>query len=112
MFQDRPRNSSFFTGSKPEIDSPISEYPFYVALWNNGIHICGASILTKDMILTAAHCVYNIVNPSNMEAFFGVSSRDEILKKARFMLGCFSHFNMRFALQRQNIKRSKASLWT
>jgi len=62
----------------------VKQYPFYVALWNNGIHICGASILTKDMILTAAHCVYNIVNPSNMEAFFGVSSRDEILKKQAY----------------------------
>ena len=37
------------------------------------------------MILTAAHCVYNIVNPTDMEAFFGVSSKTEILNKARFM---------------------------
>ena len=57
-----------------------------MALWNKGTHICGASILTKDMILTAAHCVYNIVNPTDMEAFFGVSSKDEILNKARFMI--------------------------
>ena len=74
------------TGSIPEINISNSEYPFFVALWNKGIHICGASILTKDMILTAAHCVYNIVNPMDMEAFFGVSSKNEILNKARFMI--------------------------
>ena len=35
------------------------------------------------MILTAAHCVYNIPDPNDMEAFFGFSSKDEILKKSR-----------------------------
>ena len=74
-----------------------------MALWNNGIHICGASILTKDMILTAAHCVYNIVNPSNMEAFFGVSSRDEILKKVRFMLGCLVTLGKLFLISKEDL---------
>jgi len=62
----------------------VKQYPFFVALWNKGTHICGASILTKDMILTAAHCVYNIVNPMDMEAFFGVSSKTEILNKQAY----------------------------
>ena len=92
------KNSSitrkFFTGSGPEIEIFNSEYPFYVALLNNGIHICGASILTKDMILTAAHCVYNIVNPSNMETF--VQRRN--IEKGPLIMGCLvtlrhDHFN-------------------
>ena len=79
-------SSSGILKSEPEMNISYSEYPFFVALWNKGIHICGASILTKDMILTAAHCVYNIVNPMDMEAFFGVSSKTEILNKDRFMI--------------------------
>jgi secreted trypsin-like serine protease len=34
----------------------VKQYPFFAALWIDGSHGCGASILTKDFVLTAAHC--------------------------------------------------------
>ena len=59
----------------------ILEYPFFTAIWDNGEHICGGSIITKDMILTAAHCVANVANPGRLEAFFGISTKEEIMNK-------------------------------
>ncbi|KAJ8667406.1 hypothetical protein QAD02_009069 [Eretmocerus hayati] len=38
----------------------ISQYPFLVSLSYNGIFICGGSIITEIIILTAAHCIIEL----------------------------------------------------
>ncbi|XP_035907633.1 brachyurin-like [Anopheles stephensi] len=44
------------------------QFPYQVALlgqFNAGIGLCGASIITQNYILTAAHCVYSGTNADN-----------------------------------------------
>lgn len=37
-------------------DVSIEDYPYQVALLNNGYFICGGSILNEYFVLTAEHC--------------------------------------------------------
>uniref|UniRef100_A0A1B6MTN6 Peptidase S1 domain-containing protein n=1 Tax=Graphocephala atropunctata TaxID=36148 RepID=A0A1B6MTN6_9HEMI len=37
----------------------VGEFPFMCALYYKGFFTCGATILSEEWILTAAHCVYN-----------------------------------------------------
>ncbi|KAI9589605.1 serine protease SP24D-like [Glossina fuscipes] len=34
-----------------------SQFPYQISLRRNGLHSCGGSIITKNVVLTAAHCV-------------------------------------------------------
>lgn len=34
------------------------EFPWLVGLTNNGEFICGASLITRSHLLTAAHCIH------------------------------------------------------
>jgi secreted trypsin-like serine protease len=45
------------------------EFPWMASLQFNG-HFCGASLISKKWLLTAAHCVYNI-NPRDMKVILG-----------------------------------------
>lgn len=42
-------------GSSP---ADIKDYPYQVLLMIDGKPNCGGSIIRKDFVLTAAHCVY------------------------------------------------------
>lgn len=37
----------------------IEEYPWQVSLQYGRTHICGGSLYSKDIVITAAHCVFN-----------------------------------------------------
>jgi len=39
------------------------EFPWQCSINVNGRHICGCSIIAPNKILTAAHCLYDIVSP-------------------------------------------------
>lgn len=55
--QDKMDNVTKIVGGKV-ID--ISVVPYQVVLQKHGFFICGGSIITRDYILTAAHCKLNV----------------------------------------------------
>jgi len=38
-------------------EAPLHEFPWQISLRNLGSHICGGSIINKNQVITAAHCV-------------------------------------------------------
>ncbi|XP_063392609.1 vitellin-degrading protease-like [Cydia fagiglandana] len=57
-------------------DIDISEAPFQVSMVYRGRHSCGGSIISEDMILTAAHCVIGS-SPNDYHVRVGSSSNKE-----------------------------------
>ncbi|KAJ8666952.1 hypothetical protein QAD02_008614 [Eretmocerus hayati] len=51
------------TGSFP---ASIEDYPFVASIRVAGGHVCGGSILTKNIVLTASHCINQKSNPLNV----------------------------------------------
>lgn len=47
-------------------DIDISEAPYQVSLVNKGRHSCGGTIISEDIIVTAAHCIYGYLFVSNV----------------------------------------------
>ncbi|KAJ3496098.1 hypothetical protein NLG97_g2903 [Lecanicillium saksenae] len=47
-----PRSAAIIGG----VDADIKDFPYQVSLQYNGKHICGASIIGSEYVLTAAHC--------------------------------------------------------
>ncbi|KAK4878339.1 hypothetical protein RN001_010845 [Aquatica leii] len=48
--------------------APISKYPYQLSFQYLKSHICGASILSKTVALTAAHCTYDFRGPFQVRA--------------------------------------------
>ncbi|GAB1867486.1 Chymotrypsin-1 [Camponotus japonicus] len=50
-------------------DAPSGKYPYLVSLRLFGSHMCGGSIISSHTVLTAAHCLVDLVNnPANLRA--------------------------------------------
>eukprot|EP00980_Cylindrotheca_fusiformis_P016533 scaffold4954_cov106-Cylindrotheca_fusiformis.AAC.3 len=61
LFAQQNRNDAI----KPRIiggdDAQVGRYPYMVSLLSrSGFHDCGGSLIAKDVVLTAAHCVGNL----------------------------------------------------
>lgn len=39
-------------------DSPKGAWPWMVSLYFRGRHVCGATLIDNEWLITAAHCVY------------------------------------------------------
>ncbi|VEN37287.1 unnamed protein product [Callosobruchus maculatus] len=55
LLQGEPFNGSFQIVGGHDVD--IADYPYQVSLQSWGRHVCGATILDQNFVLTAAHCV-------------------------------------------------------
>ncbi|PNF19982.1 hypothetical protein B7P43_G09972 [Cryptotermes secundus] len=65
VFVDLARNLKIVNGEKAE----DGEFPFQVSLQYAGRHYCGATLLSTEYILTAAHCIFgNLVGDYSVRA--------------------------------------------
>ncbi|XP_055617451.1 trypsin 3A1-like [Toxorhynchites rutilus septentrionalis] len=51
-------------------EAPAHEYPWLAGLFRQGKLYCGASVLTKNYVITAAHCV-NSFEPNEIRVYLG-----------------------------------------
>ncbi|XP_036602610.1 enteropeptidase [Trichosurus vulpecula] len=60
-------------------DAKEGAWPWMVSLYFNGRHICGASLINNEWLVTAAHCVYgrNLIT-SRWEAVLGLHSTSNL----------------------------------
>ncbi|XP_071943824.1 uncharacterized protein [Antedon mediterranea] len=56
------------------------EWPWQAALFRAGRRICGASLVHPEWILTAAHCIDVVTNPSMFQFLMGVNKLNSSLK--------------------------------
>lgn len=71
------RESNIFSGQTriiggTEASSLSADYSFAVSLQDrNGKHFCGASLISKDCVLTTAHCTNKVTGNSQISAVIG-----------------------------------------
>uniref|UniRef100_A0A182IL22 Peptidase S1 domain-containing protein n=1 Tax=Anopheles atroparvus TaxID=41427 RepID=A0A182IL22_ANOAO len=54
---------------------PISQFPYQLSLRSNGNHICGASVISGNWALSAAHCTFPMPNVNSISFRGGSASR-------------------------------------
>uniref|UniRef100_A0A4W5RFX8 Transmembrane serine protease 15 n=1 Tax=Hucho hucho TaxID=62062 RepID=A0A4W5RFX8_9TELE len=60
-------------------DSRKGAWPWMVSLYWRGRHVCGATLIDNEWLVTAAHCVYGKnIHLSNWEAVLGLHSQDSV----------------------------------
>ncbi|XP_065597738.1 transmembrane protease serine 2 [Cyrtonyx montezumae] len=58
----------------------LGQWPWQVSLHVQGTHICGGSIITRDWLVTAAHCVEGqFSDPSVWSVYAGILSQNQML---------------------------------
>ncbi|XP_074131845.1 transmembrane protease serine 11C-like [Sminthopsis crassicaudata] len=53
------------------LDSVEGEWPWQASLQQNNIHRCGATLISNNWLLTAAHCFVNAKDPQEWSVTFG-----------------------------------------
>ncbi|XP_073491618.1 serine protease 33-like [Aquarana catesbeiana] len=64
-----PLVSSRIVGGTDALDG---EWPWQVALTNNGVFVCGGSLISPGWVMTAAHCIHNPIQVSNYKVYLGM----------------------------------------
>lgn len=63
-------------------DAVRSETPYMVGLMKHGGIVCGASIISENFLVLAAHCVCNnqndVIKPTQVKAFVGMHEISEV----------------------------------
>ncbi|KAL0994008.1 hypothetical protein UPYG_G00116690 [Umbra pygmaea] len=60
-------------------DTLMGEWPWMVSLHWRGRHVCGATLIDNEWLVTAAHCVYGKnIHLSNWKAILGLHSQDSV----------------------------------
>uniref|UniRef100_A0A8K9Y3E0 Transmembrane serine protease 15 n=1 Tax=Oncorhynchus mykiss TaxID=8022 RepID=A0A8K9Y3E0_ONCMY len=60
-------------------DARKGAWPWMVSLYFRGRHVCGATLIDNEWLVTAAHCVYGKnIHLSNWEAVLGLHSQDSV----------------------------------
>jgi len=57
-------------------NTTVENNPWQISIQRNGSHWCGGSILTKEWILTAAHCL-NDVPLNQLDVAAGITDRTD-----------------------------------
>ncbi|KAJ7427399.1 Transmembrane protease serine 2 [Willisornis vidua] len=63
----------------------LGQWPWQVSLHVEGTHVCGGSIITRQWIVTAAHCVEGrFSDPHSWRVYAGILNQDEMFFKSGY----------------------------
>lgn len=60
------------------VDAALGEVPYQVILGIDGSGLCGGSALSPNVVLTAAHCVFDITDPADVIVVGGFVDLDDL----------------------------------
>ncbi|XP_055600561.1 trypsin-7-like [Uranotaenia lowii] len=59
------------------LDASIADFPYMLSLRLNGSHMCGASVISEEWVLTAAHCTFAFLNREELTLQGGTHNRSD-----------------------------------